>query len=191
MKKKKVVYLVVIVLVTVGVVVSFANPSKKNLKEGDIIFQTSTSAQSKFIMMATGSRFSHCGIVVEKAGKLYVLEASSTLRLTPFDTFVKRGVGGRWKAKRVVDKPVKIKYRHLLGRPYDSAFKKDNNLFYCSELVHYIYATQFGIKLCEYRKVSDYHILGLDEELKKKGISKNEFVVAPSDIYNSKKVRSL
>ena len=52
-------------------------------KEGDIVFQMSTSRQSPLIQYATASPWSHCGIVVEKNNQLYVLEASSTVKLTP------------------------------------------------------------------------------------------------------------
>ena len=80
-----------------------------------------------------------------------------------------------------------MKYRHLLGRRYDKSFKPDNNLFYCSELIHHIYQKQFGIELCKYRKVSDYHLTGLKEKLRLRGINLDQKVVAPIDIYNSKK----
>jgi hypothetical protein len=48
---------------------------KDKLKEGDIIFHTSKSKQSPLIQYATMSTLSHCGIIVEKKGDLYVLEA--------------------------------------------------------------------------------------------------------------------
>ena len=165
--------------------------SKDKLKEGDIIFHTSKSKQSPLIQYATMSTLSHCGIIVENKEELYVLEASGTLRLTPLDQFINRGKGKQWWAKRVIDDPIKIKYKNLLGRKYDLSFKKDNNLFYCSELIYHIYKTQFNIELCEYRKVSDYDLVGLKSKLKKRGINVNQLVVAPIDIYNSKKAHNI
>ncbi len=159
--------------------------SVSNLKEGDMIFHTSKSDQSSAIQYATTSVLSHCGIVIEKGNDLYVLEASSTLKLTPLDTFIARGKNGQWWAKRVIDKPIKIKYKHLLGRKYDSAFKPNNSLFYCSELIHYVYKEQFGIELCKFRKVKSYNTIGLKEILKKRHISLEQEVVAPIDIYDS------
>ena len=38
----------------------------KEVKEGDVIFQTSLSQQSPLIQMATRSKISHCGIIVIK-----------------------------------------------------------------------------------------------------------------------------
>ena len=164
---------------------------KDKLKEGDIIFHTSKSKQSPLIQYATMSTLSHCGIIVEKKDGLYVLEATGTLCLTPLDQFINRGKGKKWCAKRVIDEPIKIKYKHLLGKKYDLSFKKDNNLYYCSELVWYIYKTQFNIELCDYKKVSNYNLIGLKSKLKKRGINENQLVVAPVDIYNSKRVYNL
>ena len=165
--------------------------SARKLKEGDLIFHTSKSEQSPLIQYATSSVLSHCGIIIEKPEGLYVLEASSKLKLTPLQDFINRGKGKQWWAKRVIDKPIKVKYSHLLGRRYDTSFKPDNNLFYCSELIHHIYQTQFGIELCKYKKVSDYHLTGLKNKLRQRGINLNQKVVAPIDVYNSKQAHSI
>ena len=55
----------------------------KEVREGDVIFQTSQSRQSPLIQIATRSKISHCGIVVMKNGEPYVLETLKTLVLTP------------------------------------------------------------------------------------------------------------
>lgn len=34
--------------------------------QGDILFQESKSSQSKYIKVATGSRYTHCGIIYKK-----------------------------------------------------------------------------------------------------------------------------
>ena len=156
-----------------------------------MIFHISKSQQSPLIQYATKSTLSHCGIIIEKKDGLYVLEATGTLRLTPLDKFINRGKGKLWWAKRVIDDPIKVKYKNLLGRKYDLSFKKDNNLFYCSELIYHVYKTQFDIELCKYRKVSDYNLVGLKSKLKKRGIDVNQLVVAPVDIYNSKMAHNI
>ena len=52
-------------------------------KEGDIIFQISRSTQSKAIQAATGSRYSHCGILFKGAkGRWQVLEAENGVEVT-------------------------------------------------------------------------------------------------------------
>jgi uncharacterized protein YcfL len=45
------------------------------LKDGDIIFQTSQSAQSKAIQAATHSKYSHCGIIYKEGSNYFVFEA--------------------------------------------------------------------------------------------------------------------
>ena len=163
----------------------------KNVKEGDVIFQTSQSEQSPLIQIGTRSMITHCGIVVMKGSKPYVLETQRTIVLTPFDKFIARGKDGRYWLKRSKKDNIKIKYNSYLGKPYDLAFKFDNGKFYCSELIYDIYIKQLGIELCKPKKVGDYLILGTDElpkiekAMKKRGITKEQYAVAPVDIFNS------
>ena len=192
MKKKKIFgILLVLVVLFLGIKYCSGQTSVDKLKEGDLIFHTSKSDQSPLIQYATMSVLSHCGIIIEKSDGLYVLEATGRLKLAPLQEFINRGKGKQWWAKRVIDTPVKVKYQHLLGRRYDTSFKPDNKLFYCSELLHHIYKTQFGIELCKYRKVSSYNLIGLKKKLKQRGINLNQEVVAPIDIYESDKVHNI
>ena len=163
----------------------------EEVREGDVIFQTSQSQQSPLIQIATRSKISHCGIIVMKNGKPYVLETLKTLVVTPLDKFIARGEGGKYWLKRSNKENIKIKYGSYLGKPYDLAFKFDNGKFYCSELIYDIYKNQLGIELCEPKKVSDYFILGIDKvpqiekAMKKRGIAKLQYAVAPVDIFES------
>ena len=84
--------------------------SIKSVKEGDVIFQTSQSQQSPLIQIATRSKITHCGIIIMKDGKPYVLETLKTLVLTPLDKFISRGEGGRYWLKRSEKDNIKIKY---------------------------------------------------------------------------------
>ena len=163
----------------------------KEVREGDVIFQTSQSQQSPLIQIATRSKISHCGIIVMKNGKPYVLETLKTLVVTPLDKFIARGEGGKYWLKRSNKESIKIKYDGYLGIPYDLAFKFDNGRFYCSELIYDIYKNQLGIELCKPKKISDYFILGTDKlpqiekAMKKRGITKEQYAVAPIDIFES------
>lgn len=172
--------LFVLTLLMVGVC-SYADYYKED-KEGDIVFQTSKSKQSPFVMLATHSIYSHCGIIVFKNNEKYVLEASNVVKLTPFNKWFDKGRFGYCHTYRVTNKPIKINYKKYLGQKYDLSFKFNNGRMYCSELVYEIYKNQFGIELCKPRKVSSYHIFGLGKILKRRGISKNQLVVAPSDL---------
>ena len=192
MKKNKIIFgILVLVMLILGIRYCSGQTSVEKLKEGDIIFHTSKSEQSPLIQYATMSVLSHCGIIIEKTDGLYVLEATGKLKLTPLQEFINRGKGKQWWAKRVYDKSIKVSYKGLLGRPYDTSFKPDNNRYYCSELIHHIYKSQFNVELCKYRKVSDYHITGMKKKLKQRNINLDQKVVAPIDIYNSKKAHNI
>ncbi len=186
--KRFVLFTAALLLVLLGIY-SFkplSSPKASTLKEGDIVFQTSKSQQAPFIIAATDSKWSHCGIIIEKPDGLYVLEVISTVSLTPYQQWVERGKGKHVGVKRYTEEPVKIKYSKYLGKPYDLAFKFDNGKWYCSELVYDIYKRQLGVELCKPRPVSDYHLHGMEKLLSKRGISKEQLVVAPSDLYDSK-----
>lgn len=166
-------------------------PTNQEVREGDIIFQTSKSRQSPLLQVATRSKITHCGIIVMREGKPYVLETLKTLVLTPLDKFIARGEGGRYWLKRADVENVNIEYGKYLGKPYDSAFSFDNDTYYCSELVYDIYLKQLGIKLCEPKKVGDYLILCTDKlpiiekEMSRRGITTEQQAVAPVDIFES------
>ena len=151
-------------------------------KEGDIVFQISKSSQSPLIQYATGSPWSHCGIVVNKKGRFYVLEASNVVKLTPIEDWCKRGRFSSVKKRRVLDKDIKVRYTKYLGKPYDLAFKFDNGRYYCSELVWLIYKEQFGVELCKPKRIKEYNLAGIRNHLIKRGMDENQLVVAPSDL---------
>ena len=162
-----------------------------DIREGDVIFHTSQSSQSPLIQIGTRSHITHCGIVVMKEGKPYVLETLKTLVLTPLDKFIVRGKDGKYWLKRSDKEDIKINYAHYLGKSYDFAFSFDNDIYYCSELVYDIYKRQLGIELCTPKQIGDYLILGTDkldkieEAMSRRGITKEQYAVAPVDIFES------
>ena len=202
---KKTLYILGIVLLVIAL--PFMQIAKETLtaetgavgevREGDVIFQTSKSQQSPLIQIGTRSKITHCGIIVMRGGKPYVLETLKTLVLTPLDKFIARGEDGKYWIKRSSKENIKIKYAKYLGRPYDLAFKFDNGRFYCSELVYDIYQKQLGIELAEPRQVKDYLILFTDRlpklkrAMKRRGISKEQYAIAPVDIFNSDYLESV
>lgn len=177
-----------VLLIAITAIKSPSAPAASTLKEGDIVFQTSKSSQSKYIKLATQSSWTHCGIIIEKPDCLYVLEAISTVSLTSYGQWVARGKDKRVGVKRYSDDSIKIKYFKYLGKPYDTAFKFDNGKWYCSELVYDIYKRQFGVELCKPRPVCDYAISSMGKVLTQRCINKSQLVVAPSDLYDSKQL---
>lgn len=162
-----------------------------DVREGDVIFHTSQSSQSPLIQIGTRSHITHCGIVVIKEDKPYVLETLKTLVLTPLDKFITRVKDGKYWLKRSDRENIKIEYAHYLGKPYDLAFSFDNDIYYCSELVYDIYKNQLGIELCKPKQVGDYLILGTDKldkienTMQRRGITKEQYAVAPVDVFES------
>lgn len=167
----------------------------EDVREGDVIFQTSLSQQSPLIKMGTRSTITHCGVVVMKDGKPYVLETQKTLVLTPLEKFIARSKDGKYWHKRPKMDNIKIKYNSYLGKPYDLAFKFDNGKFYCSELIYDVYLNQLGIELCKPKTIDDYLILGthhipkIKRAMKKRGILLEQYAVAPVDVFNSKELK--
>jgi hypothetical protein len=168
-----------------------------DVREGDVIFQTTQSSQSPLIQIGTRSRITHCGIIVMRDGEPYVLETLRTLVLTPLDEFIARGQDGKYWLKRSDKENIQIEYSHYLGKTYDAAFSFDNDIYYCSELVYDIYKKQLGIELCKPKRIDDYLILCTDRlpqiesVMKRRGITKEQYAVAPVDIFESEYLRDV
>jgi Permuted papain-like amidase enzyme, YaeF/YiiX, C92 family len=73
------------------------------LREGDLIFHTSQSAQSRAIQLATHSPYSHCGMLLRQGGEWQVLEAVQPVGITPMEQWITRGQGGHFVVKRLRD----------------------------------------------------------------------------------------
>ena len=159
-----------------------------DLQEGDVVFIESQSSQSPYIKVGTMSKWTHCGVVVNTPQGLKVLEASKTVRLTPFANFIGSAKNENWMVKRPKQKlPEPISYLKYLGMPYDLEFKFNNGKMYCSELVWLIYQDQ-GIELCKPRKVSSFictRIPRVKKLMQKRHISMDQTAVAPVDLYKA------
>ena len=64
------------------------------------MFHTSPSSQSLAVQAATGSPYSHMGVVLFKDGKPMVFEAVQPVKYTPLRTWLRRSEGGRYVIKR-------------------------------------------------------------------------------------------
>lgn len=159
-----------------------------DLQEGDVVFIESQSSQSPYIKVGTMSKWTHCGVVVNTPQGMKVLEASKTVRLTPFAKFIGSAKNENWTVKRPKLKLTKpISYSKYLGMPYDLEFKFNNGKMYCSELVWLIYQDQ-GIELCKPRKVSSFiftRIPKVRNLMQKRGITMEQQAVAPVDLYKA------
>ncbi|SEN55247.1 Permuted papain-like amidase enzyme, YaeF/YiiX, C92 family [bacterium A37T11] len=128
-----------------------------DFKEGDIIFQQSTSSQSLAIQAATHSPYSHCGLITKRRGVLVVYEAVQPVKYTPLLDWIARGKGKHYvvrrlkQAERILTPSVLQKLRlessRLYGRDYDLVFGWSDRRIYCSELIWKIYQRATGLEL--------------------------------------------
>ena len=138
------------------------------VQDGDIIFQTSRSAQSLAIQRATHSPYSHMGLVLHRDGRPFVLEAVATVRYTPLAEWIDRGVGRHFVVKRLRDAllvltPARLgrlrrAAEHLRGRPYDPLFRWSDDHLYCSELVWKVYTRGLGVEVGALQQLREFDL---------------------------------
>ncbi len=126
----------------------------QELRNGDLVFHSSLSRQSKAIRLVTRSPLTHVGLLWRDQGGWQVLEAEDSVQLTPYETFLGRGAGGRvlvkrWRAGLLPSQLGRMRQlgRSYLGLPYDPLFRWGDERIYCSELVWKIYARGAGLRL--------------------------------------------
>jgi uncharacterized protein YycO len=169
-------------------------------QNGDIIFQTSTSSQSKAIQLATHSPYSHVGIIYEQKGDFWVYEAVEPVKLTPLKTWIKRGKKGHYVVKRLKDastilstnvlKKMKAVGEKYMGKHYDLYFEWSDDKIYCSELVWKIYKEAAGIELGKLQRLENFDISSdvVQKKLQERykgNIPLDEKVISPADIFES------
>jgi uncharacterized protein YycO len=182
---------------------SEAQPPKSAIKNGDIIFHTSQSEQSKAIQLATESTYSHCGIISIENGKIYVIEAVQPVKKTPFEEFVERGKQGKYVVKRLRNaesvltdatlNAMRIEGAKMIGKSYDSRFNWGDDEIYCSELVWKIYERATGIHLGELKQMKDFNfgdpiVQGVLKKRYNGKIPWEEQVISPADIFDSEEL---
>ncbi|MFN0032604.1 MAG: YiiX/YebB-like N1pC/P60 family cysteine hydrolase [Flavobacteriales bacterium] len=136
-------------------------------KAGDIVFQQGSSAQCVAVKAATGSEWSHCGIILPHSGKLMVLEAIQPVQWEEIGAWKKRGDGNVMEVKRLIadslltDDVVQrmVNYgSHFVGEDYDIFFNWDDTEWYCSELVWKIYYNALRIEVGVRKPLKEYNL---------------------------------
>ena len=173
---------------------------KGDIKNGDIIFQTSLSGQSKAIQLATHSEYSHCGIVYKYGSDYFVYEAVEPVKLTPLNKWIARGQGGHFVIKRLknadqvltvstLQKMKKVGDR-FKNKHYDIYFDWSDDKIYCSELIWKVYKEATGLEVGKLEKLKDFDLTSESVKLKMRErygdkIPLEETVISPASIYNS------
>jgi hypothetical protein len=174
--------------------------NNNKFKEGDIIFQTSLSAQSKAIQLATKSKYSHCGIIYKENEQFFVFEAVQPVKKTPIEKWILRGNNEEYVIKRLTNaiviltpsvlEKMKEESAKIDGKNYDLTFEWSDDKIYCSELVWKIYKQATGLEIGKLQKLSEFD---LSNEIVKKKMNErygnkiplNEIVISPAAIFES------
>lgn len=211
MKKGLLIWLLICLAIIAGATLFFNNLEQNSAVDankllpnafhsGDLIFQSSLSAQSRAIKLATHSNYSHCGIIYSEYNKYFVLEAVSPVKITPFDEWINRGEKNRFVVKRLRNATsvltnssmmkLKAEAEKFIGKPYDIYFEWSDENIYCSELIWKVFHNALNIDFCPTRKLGSFDLSAPQvQELMysrhQNNIPLNEQVVAPVDIFQS------
>jgi hypothetical protein len=191
------------VLVLVLLLCARGTHAAEPLRDGDIIFHTSRSAQSQAIQRATRSPYSHVGLVFHRDGKPHVLEAIATVRYTPLAQWTARGTGGQFVVKRLKSpldttqaKQLRDAAERHAGKPYDLYFGWSDARIYCSELVWKACHEALGMELGARQKLRDFDLSDpvVQAKLRErygKNVPMNEPVISPAALFDSSEVVEL
>jgi uncharacterized protein YycO len=175
----------------------------RQFQNGDIIFQTSKSSQSKAIQLATKSKYSHMGIIYETDGQYYVYEAVQPVKFTKLNDWIKRGENSHYVVKRLRDsneiltkenlKRMKDIGEKFKGKNYDIYFEWTDDKIYCSELVWKIYKETLNIEIGELQELREFDLTNhiVKNKMKERygdNIPLDEKVISPSTMFDSDKL---
>ncbi len=175
------------------------------LRDGDVVFHASKSSQSDAIRRATGSRYTHMGVVFLENGSPVVLEAVGPVKFTPLEDWIQRGVDRRYVVKRLANRDalspadaarLKAAAVRYLGKPYDSYFEWSDERIYCSELVWKAYKNALGIEIGVLQRLRDFDLADpvVAAKLKERfgdAVPKDEVVISPVSMFKSEKLRTV
>ena len=177
--------------------------AQPQFQTGDIIFHISKSQQSLVIQQATHSPYSHMGMIVNKDGQTWVLEAIQPVQHTALNAWVARGVKGHYVVKRM-QTPLTVSQKQklvknaeqYLGRSYDIYFEWSNSAIYCSEIIWKAYDHALGIKLAPLQQLKQFDlkqssVQKLMQQRYGQNVPLNETVIAPKAIYDSKYLKDV
>ncbi|SNC67077.1 Permuted papain-like amidase enzyme, YaeF/YiiX, C92 family [Hymenobacter gelipurpurascens] len=173
------------------------------LHNGDLIFQTSQSAQSKAIQLATHSPYSHCGILFQKNGEWRVFEAVQPVSETSLTAWAARGKDGKVVVKRLRDaktvltpatlQRLKAAGEQYRGKNYDLYFGWSDDRIYCSELLWKMYQQATGREIGKLQTLREFDLghpavrAKLQERYGKR-IPLNEKVISPVQMFESQEL---
>lgn len=200
-------------LIAIGLYASIAgygNLDEKDILEfrtGDIIFQESQSSQSLAIQAATGSRYSHMGILYESEdGSFYVYEAVQPVKLTPVTDWIERGTNQHFVVMRLKGADtlltassisrLKSVGERFMNKDYDLYFEWSDERIYCSELVWKMYDEAFDIQIGERQRLREFDLTNpiVKSKLQERYGSEvplDEWVISPRSMFESSRLTTI
>lgn len=184
----------------------FSGYAGDKLQNGDIIFQTSLSNQSKAIQLASNSIYSHMGIIYHINEDWFVYEAIQPVKLTPLQDWIERGKDKHYVIKRLsnadnvltteIIKKMKSIGEEFKGKDYDIYFEWSDDKLYCSELVWKIYKEATGIEIGKLQTLSSFNLQHplVQQKMRERygnNIPYDEQVISPAAMFNSDKLVSV
>jgi uncharacterized protein YycO len=167
-------------------------------RDGDIIFNQTRGELSERIAAVTGSRLTHCGLIFVEEDKIYVIEASETVRIVPVEKWVQSGVDKKFALLRdgsltqQQKEQIVREGKRFLERPYDFKFQLDDEEIYCSELVYKAYKNGADIILEHPKRLKDLNYRGHEEYIRSitpgGELKLEREVITPLQIYKSRKL---
>jgi cell wall-associated NlpC family hydrolase len=171
-----------------------------DIRPGDVVLQKLDTIQTRALIAATGSEWTHCGLVAERGGSLVVQEALLKMAETPLDMWIARG-GGKVVVTRLKEADrlitpealaaMRAEFGKLRDRRYDFLFQWSDDKIYCSELVQKVYERALGIALAPLRRTGDYDLSDpsvqklIRERFPGGAVDPDEPAVAPGDFLQS------
>jgi len=149
-----------------------AEPLPEN---GDLVFETSLSQQSRAIQWASRSRWSHVGVVERRGDEVAVIEALGVVSRTPWRDWARRARrGGAYLVLRPSElTPARraaavAEARRFLGRRYDARFGWGDDRIYCSELVVKAYQRGAGVTFGRRERLGELRLTGIEGAMEKR-----------------------
>jgi len=177
--------------------------SYSEFNNGDIIFQISGSQQSEAIQKATNSKYSHMGIIYKIDDIYFVYEAVQTVKLTPIDEWIDRGINKHYVVKRLKLWKTLLNENNIAemraiaekysGKSYDIYFEWSDNKIYCSELVWKIYKEAINVEIGSLKSLRSFNlddptVKSLMDERYGDKIPYEEKVISPGEMFDSDKL---
>ncbi|MBS1637408.1 MAG: peptidoglycan peptidase [Bacteroidetes bacterium] len=168
-------------------------------KAGDIIFISNESGQGKAIQLATKSKYTHVGVILNDGGKLVVFHAVEPVKKNTIQEFIKYSADGTYDLMRLKDpalldaaalEKMTSEASKLLGTHYDLAFSWDDKELYCSEYVWKLYKHATGLEVGKLKPLGSFDLSSPVvkrklEERYGKNIPLTENMISPGDMHDS------